>query len=146
MLICGQSIRLSRRQRRSRSKPLPHLAQDYQRHMGKVLGDGHCVALVRQCAGLPPTVLWRRGDPVRGSNCAPGTVIATFDADGRYGNHTDGRSHAAILLTENPNDLQVIDQWLTQPVHTRIIRSRNGSGDAVNDADRYSVVEVMVST
>jgi len=26
----------------------------------------------------------------------PGTAIATIDDDGRYGNHTDGRSHAAF--------------------------------------------------
>lgn len=118
------------------------LAHDYQRHLGKVVGNGHCVALVRACAGLPPTATWRRGDPVRGFNCAPGTIIATFDADGTYGNHTDGRSHAAILLMESADSLVVIDQWLTQPVHQRVIRYRNGNGDAVNDGDQYYAVEV----
>jgi hypothetical protein len=31
------------------------------------------------------------GELVKGNmTIAPGTAIATFDADGRYGNHTDG--------------------------------------------------------
>jgi hypothetical protein len=123
---------------------MPHLALDYDHLLGSVIGNGHCVALVRECAPLPPTRAWRRGDPVRNSNCAAGTVIATFDADGTYGNHVDGRSHAAILLRENTDGLLVIDQWLGQPVHQRVIRYRNGSGDAVNDGDRYHVVEVTV--
>lgn len=121
---------------------MPYLAHDHQRHMGKVLGNGHCVALVRECAGLPPTAAWRRGVPVRGSDCAPGTVIATFDPDGRYGDHTDGRSHAAILISENSDGLLVTDQWLGQPVHQRVIRYRDGNGDAANDGDRYRVIEI----
>ena len=43
---------------------------------------------------------------------APGTAIATFDADGRYGNHTDGRSHAAIYLGQDASGIQVLDQWV----------------------------------
>lgn len=121
---------------------MPHLAHGHERYHGKVVGSGHCVALVRGCSGLPPTAGWRRGDPVRGSDCAPATVIATFDSDGSYGNHIDGRSHAAILLAENTDGLLVIDQWLGQPVHQRTIRFRDGAGDAANDGDRYYVVEV----
>jgi hypothetical protein len=122
---------------------MPHLARGHDRHLGKEVGDGHCVALVHECSGLPPTRQWRRGDPVRGSNCAPGTVVATFDPDGSYGNHLDGRSHVAILLAENSDGLLVIDQWLNQPVHQRVVRFRGGAGDAVNDADRYYVVELI---
>lgn len=111
--------------------------------MGEVLGNGHCVAFVREVTGLPQSAQWRRGDPVRGSGCASGTIIATFDADGTYGNHTDGRSHAAILLAEHSDGLLVADQWIGQPVHQRTIRYRNGNGYAANDGDRYCVVEVM---
>jgi hypothetical protein len=113
----------------------------HELHMGKVVGTGHCVPLVREVTGAPITTQWRRGDPVRGSGCAPGTAIATFDSNGRYGNHTDGRSHAAILISENSDGLLVCDQWLGQPVHHRTIRYRDGQGDAVNDGDRYYVVE-----
>ena len=110
--------------------------------MGTVVGNGHCVAHVRQIGGLPHTSFWRRGELVRGSNCAPGTIIATFDDNGRYGNHVDGRSHCAVLLAENSDGLLVIDQWLAQPVHQRTIRYRGGAGAAVNDGDRYYTVEV----
>jgi hypothetical protein len=112
--------------------------------MGTVVGNGHCVALVREVAGLPPTAQWRRGDPVQGSSdLAPGTIVATFDDNGRYGNHIDGRSHAAVLLAVNDDgSLLVTDQWLNQPVHQRTIRNRKGGGDAVNDASRYYVIEV----
>ena len=111
--------------------------------MGKVVGSGHCVPFVREVTGLPSTASWRRGDPVQGSDIPPGTAIATFDPNGRYGNHTDGRSHAAIYLSENADgSLEVIDQWVGQAVHQRTIRNRRGAGDAVNDASRYYAVEV----
>jgi hypothetical protein len=118
------------------------LARDPHRHLGKPVGNGHCVAFVREVTDLGPTTTWRRGDPARGSGAAPMTAIATFDPNGRYGNHTDGRSHAAILLAENSDGLLVLDQWLGQPLHERVIRYRGGSGDAVNDGDRFYIVEV----
>jgi hypothetical protein len=124
---------------------VPFVASKHERHHGKVVGNGHCVAFVREVTGLPPTAQWRRGDPVRGSqNLAPGTAIATFDSSGRYGNHTDGRSHAAILLAEHEDGLLVADQWLGQAVHQRVIRFRDGKGDAANDGDQYHVIEVAV--
>ena len=92
--------------------------------------------------GAPHTSLWRRGDPVRGSRCIAGTVIATFDEDGTYGNHTDGRSHAAVLVAGLSDGLLVLDQWIGQPVHQRVIRFRNGDGTAVNDGDQFHIVEV----
>lgn len=39
----------------------------------------------------------------------PGTAIATFDPSGKYGNHTDGRSHAAIYLGQDATGIQVLD-------------------------------------
>jgi hypothetical protein len=123
---------------------VPYTATDHHRHSGTVVGDGHCVAYVREVCGLPHTSLWRRGDPVRGSGCAPGTAIATFDPNGLYGNHTDGRSHTAVLLSENSDGLLVSDQWRGQPVHQRVIRYRGGSGNAVNDGDMFYVVEIAI--
>jgi hypothetical protein len=121
---------------------MPHLAHGHERHIGRPVGTGHCVALVRECSGLPATAAWRRGVPVRGGNCAPGTAIATFDPDGRYGNHMDLRSHAAILLSENSDGLLVCDQWVGQPCQQRVIRFRGGTGDAANDGDAFHVIEL----
>lgn len=55
----------------------------------------------------------------------PGTVIATFDSDGLYGNHLDGRSHAAIYLGQGLIGIRVLDPLsghTRQPVHERVIR------------------------
>jgi hypothetical protein len=54
-----------------------------------------------------------------------------------------GDSHAAILLAQHDDgSITVYDQWLNQPVHQRVIRNRDGRGDAVNDASRFHVIEV----
>ena len=121
---------------------MPTVADQPRRHMGEVIGNGHCVAHVREVAGLPHTSKWRRGVLVHGSGCASGTAIATFDDDGSYGNHTDGRSHAALLLVDDESGLSVVDQWVGQPVHERVIRFQDGGGKAVNDGDRYFVIEL----
>jgi hypothetical protein len=55
-------------------------------------------------------------------------VIATFDTSGQYGNHTDGRSHTAILLAEISAGLLVVDQWVWKRCQQRIIRWRGGTG------------------
>lgn len=121
---------------------MPHVAQGHERHYGKSVPNGHCVALVRECAGLPHTSAWRRGELVRGSGCAPGSVIATFDADGRYGNHTDGRSHAAIFLGEHTDGLMVADQWVGKPVSHRLLQFRSW-GKAVDNGNAYHIVELQ---
>lgn len=77
------------------------------------------------------------------SQSARGTAIATFDARGRYANSTSGDSHAAILLAcHDDGSLTVVDQWVGQPVHQRVIRNRHGRGDACNDASRYYCIEI----
>ena len=120
---------------------MPFIADDPKQHMGTVVSNGHCLRHVQVVAGVTHSSTLRRGDPVRGASCAPGTVIGTFDEDGTYGNHTDGRSHVAILLAETDDGLLVVDQWLGQPVHERLIHFRDGAGLAVNDASRYHIVE-----
>ena len=96
--------------------------------------------LVREATGAPITTQWRRGAKVD-NDTPPGTAIATFDPNGRYGNHVDGRSHAAILLAVNEDGLLVCDQWQKQDAHERTITFRNGAGDPVNDGDQFYVVE-----
>jgi len=120
---------------------MPFVADDPKQHIGTVVSNGHCMRHVQVVAGVPHSSTLRRGDPVRGSNCAPGTVIGTFDADDRYANATDGSSHVAIFLAETEEGLLVIDQWVGQPVHERLIRFRDGEGSAVNDGSRFYVVE-----
>lgn len=122
---------------------MPHIAALPAHYHGKPHGDGHCVALVRALTDLPATSQWRRGEPVRGTDCEPGTAIATFDDSGRYANAMDNSSHAAILLGQHEdNSITVYDQWLNQPPHQRVIRNRDGLGYAVNDASRFYVIEV----
>ncbi len=87
---------------------------------------------------------------VRGDTAlAPGTAIATFDANGRYANHSHG-NHAAIYLSQDANGIRVIDQWnrrnaqgrivSQQPPHIRVLQfdDRRGASD---NGNRFSVVE-----
>ena len=121
---------------------MPTVTSGHAKHLGRVVGTGHCVPFVREVTGLPPAARWRRGALVRGGNCAPGTAIATFNAAGRYPNSMSGDSHCGILLAEHEDGLLVADQWLGQHVHERVIRFRGGRGDAVNDGDRFYTIEI----
>ena len=77
--------------------------QGWDGFAGQAVGSGQCVALaqaVNPAIGLTRT--WSPGGQVQGNpSLAPGTVIATFDQNGRYANATDGSSHAAIYLGQN---------------------------------------------
>lgn len=116
------------------SVPNPHS------RLGQVIDNGHCVRLVQVVAQAPHTSTWKQGPKVRGNNVQFGTVIATFDQNGRYENDTTGRSHAAIFLSETNEGLRVIDQWQKQPVHERLIRFRGGQGSPINDGDAFYVL------
>lgn len=115
----------------------------------KLVGNGQCVALVHAVAVTPPTSLWSQGDSViNNKDIVPGTVIATFDANGRYGNHTDGTSHAAIYLGQTKDGILVLDQWkgsthkldhAPQPRLIRFVHSR--PAQKVDQGDQYYVVK-----
>lgn len=112
-------------------------------YMGKVVSNGQCVRFVQVCGGLPHTSRWRKGARVRGlAQIQTGTAAATFDPTGRYGNHTDGRSHACFIMTVTHEGILAIDQWRGQPVHQRLIRFREG-GKPVNNANSYSIIETV---
>ncbi len=115
-------------------KALPEVAT-----YGTSVGSGQCVAYVQAVAGAPLTAHWRRGQIVKESPITPGTAIATFDDDGKYGNHTDGRSHAAIYLGQDAIGLHVLDAWVGQPVHFRVIAF--GRPLPVNDGNKFYVIE-----
>ena len=109
-------------------------------HAGRTIGNGHCVAFVREATGLGHTSTWRAGPLARDALPPAGTAIATFEG-GRYGNRTNGTSHTAILMAIVPEGLLVWDQWVGQPVHQRVIRFQ---GRAIarhsNDGDRFHVI------
>jgi hypothetical protein len=121
---------------------MPYIASDPASYKDTVVGSGQCVAFVQQTSGAPLTHLWSKGGLVKGCNLTAGTAIATFDADGAYGNHTDGTSHAAIYIGQSANGIDVWDQWLGQPVHTRTIHFGGAAlgKKPVNDGDAYYVI------
>lgn len=110
---------------------------------GVAHGDGHCVALVQRACKAPHTSTWKKGEHVLSStNDLFGCVIATFDDTGCYANSTDGSSHVAIFIERRGGDgIKVLDQWKGRPADYRIIRNKNGTGQACDDASRYYVVE-----
>ena len=118
------------------------VCKNAQRFRSRVVGDGHCVALIKACSGAPATTQWRGGQAVYSSpagSIAPGTVIATF-LNGRYPNKTGW--HAAIYINHDERGIWVWDQWLGKPVHKRLIRYRTDRADAGNTAQAYRVVRI----
>lgn len=119
------------------------VAAEPHARLGDIVDNGHCMRHVQVVAGVPHSSMLRRGAKVRDAEDVPrGTVIGTFDANGRYANATDGSSHVAILLARRADGLLVVDQYIGKPVGERLIRYRGGEGSAVNDGDAYHVVEV----
>jgi hypothetical protein len=109
------------------------------------VGSGQCVPLVQKATGAPLTKEWRRGALVRGDLALrPGTAIATFDEDGHYGNHTDGRSHAAIYLGQDEKGIWVIDQWVNRDSGVHMPSRRQIQFDETrrpdNNGNRYHVI------
>ncbi|MDH2914590.1 BPSL0067 family protein [Kosakonia sp. HypNH10] len=133
---------------------MAYIASTPSAYVGKSVGNGQCVAYTQKAANMPRTVAWKRGALVKGNTAiAPGTAIATFDANGRYGNHTDGSSHATIYLGQDASGIQVLDQWMTYKklpsgervatphyVSKRTIRFHKAPR-AENNGDNYYVVE-----
>ena len=121
----------------------PYLADRPHGFLGQSIGPGHCVDYVKAAAGVPHTAAWRPGPPVRGNAAIrPGTAIATFEADGTYASRTG--SHAAIYLDQDENGIWVLDQWLGQPVHRRLVRfkgdeGKDGGGKS-NNGDLFAVI------
>ena len=121
----------------------PHVAENPEAFVGRVVDNGHCVKFVQAAAAAPVTSQWRPGAWVRGNkSIPPGTAIATFEADGTY---TPRRgNHAAIYISQDETGIRVYDQWVGQRVHERVIRFEGGrgagSGYKSNDGTLYRVV------
>lgn len=114
---------------------------------GTVVANGQCVRYVQTVAAVGNTSGWTQGASVLNNpDIMPGTAIASFDANGLYGNHEDGSSHAAIYVGPAPdgNGIIVEDQWQGQPVHQRQIR--NDGGKAANNAGSFSIINTAINT
>ena len=120
---------------------MPYVANNPRHWQGHSVGSGQCVAYVQEATGAPHTSAWRRGALVQGNVAIrSGAAIATFDTGGTYGNHTDGRSHAAIYLWQDETAIYVLDQWWGHPVSQRSIHFLPASRSE-NDGRNYYVVE-----
>ena len=117
------------------------VSSGYSQFLGQSVGSGQCVALVQAAdSNVGLTRTWTQGQQVMGNtSLQPGTAIATFDGSGHYANATDGSSHAAVYLGQNDKGIQVEDQWLGQPAHTRTIPWSNTTG-ASNTGSAFYVI------
>lgn len=113
-----------------------------------MVGNHHCVALVRHYAGAPATMGWKQGAAVLGNGLLrKGTAIATF-VNGKYANHQTG-NHAAFYMGQRPDGILVMDQWANKRlgiVTSRVLRAKgqNKHGayiDPSNNADAFFVIE-----
>ena len=129
---------------------MSYVASNPNAYVGTSVGSGQCVPLVEAATGAPRDATWSKGAQVKGAtDLAVGTAIATFDGDGRYGNHTDGSSHAAIYMGQTADGIEVIDQWVhtaggkrhVQMAHRRLIRFKGGVGHKSDDGDAFYVVQ-----
>ena len=119
------------------------IATNYSQYLNQSVGTGQCVALVQAAdSSVGLTATWTQGSAVQGNtSLQPGTVIATFGANGTYTNSTDGSSHAAIYLGQNAQGIQVEDQWLGHPASIRTIAwNSTTSSYAANNGSAFYVV------
>lgn len=118
-----------------------HIAIRPERYAGRFIGNGSCALYVQRVSRVGLARTWRRGIKVRGNSIPRHTIIATFDAAGRYSNRRDGSAHAAVFIhQEGSTGIRVWDQWVGRPVAQRTIRFKGGVGTANNDGDRYWTV------
>ncbi len=125
-----------------------------QKVNSKLLGDGECVALVKEsCPGLKDvgTWDWRPGRKVMGNSDIPyGTAVATF-VNGVYPpsgaiepNGTLQRKHAAIFLQQRSMGVLVSDQWPSrgnEGVSERVLSNYRGDRSRSNHSlDLYEIL------
>lgn len=141
--------------------------KDLRKYYGKANGNGECAGIAQNHFNNPNSnksigkvKTWRPGPKLTTHpNLKPGTVIATFDQNGRYPNKKHG-NHVAIFLdyAKDKNGkiigVKVLDQWGGKPASERVIEfvtaeeakkkrrpaSGNNGGLLVNQANDMSVV------
>jgi hypothetical protein len=148
LLATAQACKLLARSERCDEVPYVS-ANPTETLYGPSIGTGECVPLVQHSTGAPVTKDWRRGAPVKGNfDVQIGTAIATFDKDGRYGNHRTG-NHAAIYMGQDAQGIMVVDQWNRrdktgkiygqQPPHIHMLLFDDRKAD-VDNGNRFYVV------
>ena len=118
--------------------PLSHV----KKYVGKVVYDGECASGVQKIFKdyhgywiLRDTSKWKKGRKVFGNDITPGTAIASFDSEGNY------KSHTAIYVSQNPQEVHVYDQWKGHSFGERILRSSySGAKMASNHPDYFNVI------
>lgn len=118
-----------------------YVCQQPANFVGQVIGDGHCVSLIKFCSNAPQTTLWSPGKKVLSlpkDSIKPGSIIATFE-NGVYPSVTG--YHAAIYIEHDERGIWVWDQWIGKPVHKRLIRTRYDNATASNTAQAYRLVK-----
>lgn len=125
------------------------------------IGDNQCVKLVQDAMGKVlygpnrvdefHTRKWRAGQKITSDRCIrSGTMIATFNSEGRYESLPTG-NHAAIYIRHVAGGIEVMDQFIGKPrIAPRIIRFKTADdikreGDRYkrsNDANQYSIIEM----
>jgi hypothetical protein len=102
---------------------------------------GQCVSYVKHvCPSLPRTAEWKKGVAAKGNkNIKDGTIIATFDANGKYS------GHAAVYVSQTDKHLNVYDQFKTPPTPSPIAARELKFGAPVNsnNGDLFYVVEPL---
>ena len=113
------------------------ICEDAPVYIGRSLGNGECVDLVKLCSNAPLTRYWKPGKKVFGNDIPPGTAIATFRR-GKYPNKSG--YHAAIYSHQDKNGIYAWDQWHGQPVHLRYIKAKQSHKEAGNNASKYRII------
>jgi len=110
------------------------------------VGSGHCVPLVQQFAGCPPTAEWTKGVDVRNHMLLlKGTAIATF-VNGKYPNAGTG-NHAALYVSQDSAGVWVVDQYVgSNGIKKRHLKFKGKAADGryvdpTNNGDAFSVIE-----
>ena len=129
--------------RTASASPAPAASLDLTGLIGRSVGTGQCVALVRAAQpSLGPTAFWQAGAPVQDNpSLAPGTPIATFDPSGRYANATNGSSHAAVYLGQDAHGVTVLDQWAGTAASVRTIPWDRPGSLAANTGAAFRVIK-----
>jgi hypothetical protein len=106
-------------------------------------GNYECVALIQKVTNAPNTSQWKKGKKVmdaKKGDITAGTVIATFDDEGKY--PLSANRHAAIYVDHDEGGIGVYDQWNAQKMSKwRKIRNKKLVYRDVNDAHWYWVVD-----
>ncbi len=128
---------------------MSYISMSYRQYVDINPIGSECVDYIREILKkdniyIKTTDQYVRGEKVlNNSNILPGTVIATFNEQGKYW------SHVAFYDSQNTNEgikiIYVVDQikinGIIQKPNTRPISDRSGNGYPSNDASRYYVVE-----